>query len=362
VTSSQSGRQATASITILGVLLVLVAVFAANGCGRSTPASSTSSSPVSIKDLAIVTPEKANDFGWNQQGVAALKAAAKPYKAAVTVQDGVGYGDIAPILRRLAADHPAAIFAWASGYGSVAPNVARTTRTPMVIVGASDSANVPGLVQNTQTNAQLGAYQAGVLAGKTTKTGTVAIVVSADDENWVKMSGGFIAGARAARPGIHILYVQIGQGAYADAAGGKRVTQSAIKGGADVIFGMGDGSSFGMLQACETATPPAGASKVWFIDVIGDKSSLDQQGVYLSSVVWDYEPVFAAALRGLQDGTFGRRTLYLDPPDGLRLLHTKWIPDEIWSAVQKARRDIADGSVKVPLTTSEAEVQQLLAQ
>lgn len=355
---------AARAAAVMLTLVVLAAVaLAPAGCGREDPVVSASPSPVSIRSLAIVTPERANDFGWNQQGVAALRAAAEPYGAKVIVQDGVGYGDISPILRQLAGDDPAVIFAWASGYNTVAANVARTSRTPMVIVGAPDSENVPGLVQNTQTNAQLGAYQAGVLAAKMTQTGTVAIVVSATDENWVKMSGGFIGGARDTRPGIRLLYVQIGQAGYADAAGGKRVTLSAIKGGADVVFGMGDGSSFGMIQACETAPPPKGADKVWFIDVIGDKSSLDEKGVYLSSVVWDYEPVFAAALRGLQDGSFGRSTLYLDPSDGgLHLLRTKSIPDEVWAAVEEVRVRIEQGSVEVPLTTSEAEVQQLLAE
>ena len=56
-------------------------------------------------------------------------------------------------------------------------------------------------------------------------------------------------------------FAQIGQAAYADAAGGKRVTQSVIAAGADIVFGMGDGSSFGMLQAVETANPPAGATR-----------------------------------------------------------------------------------------------------
>ena len=45
--------------------------------------------------------------------------------------------------------------------------------------------------------------------------------------------------------------------------------------GADVIFGQGDGATFGMLQAVETTKSPGGGN-VWFIDVIGDKTSIDK--------------------------------------------------------------------------------------
>ena len=83
---------------------------------------------------------------------------------------------------------------------------------------------------------------------------------------------------------------------------------------------MGDGSSFGMMQAVETETPPGGADKVWFIDVIGDKSSLDKKGVYLSSVVWDFTPIDEKAIAEVEAGTFGRSTFRLDLDNGIELL------------------------------------------
>ena len=61
-----------------------------------------------------------------------------------------------------------------------------------------------------------------------------------------------------------------------------------IAAGADIIFGQGNGSSFGMLQAVET-TKAVDGGKVLFIDVIGDKTSIDK-GNLLSSVVWNMTP------------------------------------------------------------------------
>ena len=87
-----------------------------------------------------------------------------------------------------------------------------------------------GLVADIETSSQEGAYLAGVLAAKETKTGTLGIVISAADTNWYKQTGGFVTGARSINKNIKFLFTQIGQAAYDDAAGGKRVAQSVIAG------------------------------------------------------------------------------------------------------------------------------------
>jgi basic membrane protein A len=348
----------------LALAVALAGMFAACG-GRST--TTTSSSPssgsgIKVTKIAVITPEKGNDMGWNQQGVEGAKAAAAATGAECIVEDGAGYGDITPIMTQLASQNPQLIFPWASGYNTAAAQMAPQLK---IAVTASDpgseSANVPQLVQAMETNGQDGGYLAGVLAAKMTKTNTVAIVVSAEDLNWSKMSGGFVAGARSVTPGIKILFVQIGQAAYADAAGGKRVTASAISGGADVVFGMGDGSSFGMMQAVETATPPSGASKVWFIDVIGDKSSIDKKGIYLSSVVWDWTQLMTQAIKDLEAGTFGQKSFYLGLDNGMGMLQTQNIPADVWSAVDTAKQGVIDGTITVPKLTTSKEVKALIA-
>ncbi len=357
-------RGVVALVLILVIAVMAVAVVA--GCGgretdTESPSPGASGSGVEVTKIAVITPEKGNDYGWNQQGVEGAKAAAASVGAECIVQDGAGYGDITPIMNQLAGEDPQLIFPWASGYNTVGPqmaqqlNIAVTSSDP-----GSEEANVPGLVQAVETNGQNGGYLAGVLAGKVSKTGTVAIVVSAEDLNWSKMAGGFVAGARSVAPDIKVLYVQIGQAAYADAAGGKRVTASAISGGADIVFGMGDGSSFGMMQAVETATPPSGADKVWFIDVIGDKSPTDDKGVLLSSVLWDWEPFMTEAIGMVEAGTFGEKSFYLDLDNGMQLLQTEYIPDDVWTEIETAKQAIIDGSVEAPTLTSSKEVKALI--
>ena len=120
------------------------------------------------------------------------------------------------------------------------------------------------------------------------------------------MSAGFAQGLKASNPSSKLLYSVIGEAAYADAAGGKRNAQDQIAVGADVIFGMGDGASFGMLQACATKKARDGG-KVWFIDVIGDKRSIDKADVLLSSVIMDMSVVYEEVIKSYMDGTFGQQ-------------------------------------------------------
>jgi len=362
----RDGKLWKASALTLILALTVMTVSAIAGCGGrsddTTSPSPAASSGVKLTKIAVITPEKANDFGWNQQGVEGAQAAADAIGAELIVQDGAGYGDITPIMNQLVEAGAEFIFPWASGYNTVGPQVAQQTGVPVTASDpGSESANVPQLVQAMETNGQNGGYLAGVLAGKVTKTGTVAIVVSAEDLNWSKMSGGFVAGAESVKPDIKILFVQIGQAAYADAAAGKRVTANAISAGADIVFGMGDGSSFGMMQAVETATPPSGADKVWFIDVIGDKSPTDKKGVLLSSVLWDWSTLMTQALTDFEAGKLGVASYFLDLDNGMGMLQTQYIPSDVWAEIETAKQGVMDGSISVPTLTTSKEVKSAIA-
>lgn len=332
----------------------------------TTPSAAVSASPSAVAankvtKMAIIAPEKGNDFGWNQQGVDGAKTAAASVGATIEVADGAGYDDPSPILRQLADGGAQFIVAQASGYNTAAPQFAAETKIPVIVYDAPDATKA-GLVADVLTNAQEGAYLAGVLAATMTKTGTLGMVISADTPSWHKANGGFVAGAKSVKPDIKFLQAQIGPAGYADAEGGKRVTATVISGGADIVFGQGDGASFGMLQAVETATPPAGADKVWFIDVIGNKSSIDKKGVLLSSVLWNFSGTFEQAIADINAGTFGNQGYVQDVGNGgIALLETDHMSADAKAAVAKAKADIAAGTVKVPVTTSQAEVDAFIA-
>src|SRR5579863_9352890 len=258
--------------------LALVAGVAAYAAGGSASAAGGTK----VTSVAIATPAKADDYGWNAQGVAGLKAAAKAYGIkTVKLVTNIGYPTTPAVLQSLSAAHYGLIVAHASGYDQQAKQVAEQTKVPFVTYDIP-SYKSPGTLTNITTSSQQGAYLAGILAAETTKTHHIAVIISASDTNWYEMEGGYIAGARSINPKLQITTAQISSAGYDDSAGGKRVATSVIASGADVIFAMGDDSAFGYLQAISTAKP---GHKVWYIADIGDFTPIDTAHVLLSSVL-----------------------------------------------------------------------------
>ncbi|MCB4769848.1 BMP family protein [Ancylobacter sp. Lp-2] len=313
-----------------------------------------------LKSIAILTPEPGTDYGWNQQGIDAAKAAGKAAGVEVLVADNLGYGDVRPTLREMAQDGAGLLIAHASGYNTSAPEIGEEMKVPVAIVDRPD-AKKAGAVADYTASGHEGAYLAGRLAAKTSKTGTVGIVVSGEPPSWNSQSAAFAEGAKAEKAGINVRYAVIGPAAYSDAAGGKRVTEALIAAGADIIFGQGNGSSFGMLQAVETNKATNGGP-VYFIDVIGDKTAIDK-GNLLSSVVWNLEPVYAGMIADLKAGTYGSHNYDINLKDGsVKLLKTKHIPDDVWAQIEALKKDIIDGKIKVTAKYDADSVHKLVSQ
>ena len=312
-----------------------------------------------VKSIAILTPEDGTDYGWNQQGVDAAKAAAAATGVQVIVAQGLGYGDVRPTMRELAADGASLLIAHASGYNTAAPEIGAEMKIPVAIVD-TPSALKAGMVADYTLSGHTGAYLAGRLAGKMTRSKTVGIVVSGEPPSWNSQSAAFAQGVKAENPEVKVRYAVIGPAAYSDAAGGKRVTEQVIAAGADIVFGQGNGSSFGMLQAVETVKAADGG-KVMFIDVIGDKTAIDK-GYLLSSVVWNITPVYVAMINDLKADTFGTKCYTISlADDSIKLLKTPQIPDDVWASVMKLRDDVLSGAIKVDPVFDAAAVRALMS-
>ncbi len=311
-----------------------------------------------VSSIAILVPEQGTDYGWNQQGVDAARTVAEQQGIDFIPAEGLGYGDVRPTLRELAEEGAGLMIAHASGYNTAAPEIAAETGIPVAIVDRPEDIKA-GLVADYTLHGHEGAYMAGQLAAMLTRTGTVGIVVSGEPPSWNSQSAGFAQGVKAANGDVKIIYAVIGPAAYGDAAGGRRVTESVISAGADIIFGQGNGSSFGMIQAVET-TPAVDGDKVWFIDVIGDKSSLDK-GYLLSSVLWNMVPVYNAMVEDLKADTFGTKSYKIQlSDDSVKLLQTDHIPAEAWDSMMALRDQIIAGEVTVDLITDAQEVRGLM--
>ncbi|HXY83881.1 MAG TPA: BMP family ABC transporter substrate-binding protein [Gaiellaceae bacterium] len=339
----------------VAALAVLAAVAVAVAAGAAIAA--TASSKATVKQVAIATPAKPNDYGWNQQGYNAAKAAAASVGAKFVAQTNIGYDKTETVLRQLAQGGASFIIAHASGFDPIAVRIGEQYKVPIMTYDYPTNLK-KGYVSNITTSSQQGAYLAGILAAKMSKTKHVGVVISATDPNWYKMSGGFVAGVRSVSPKMKISFATISPTGYDDSAGGKRVVTQVIATGADVIFGMGDDASFGYLQGIETAKA---GHKVWYIGDIGNMGPIDKHHVLLSSVMWFYTKTYEQAISDIKAGTYGTHGYNLTLANGgIGLLKTKYIPASVWSQIQKAQAKIKSGTLKVPLTTKASQVQALI--
>ena len=191
---------------------------------------SSSAMAADVKSIAILTPEQGTDFGWNQQGIDAAKAAGAKAGVKVVVAQNLGYGDVRPTLRELAEGGANLLIAHASGYNTAAPEIGAEMHVPVAIVDRPD-AKKPGEIADYTLSGHEGAYLAGRLAAKMSHTGTVGIVVSGEPPSWNSQSAAFAEGVKAENPKVTVRYAVIGPAAYSDAAGGKRVTDARDRGG-----------------------------------------------------------------------------------------------------------------------------------
>src|SRR5579862_3464435 len=155
LTSKRLGSGLAAAAILAGV-----GAYAAGG-------SASAAGGTKVTSVAIATPAKLNDYGWNAQGVAGLEAAAKAY--GITKIKGVpniGYPTTPAVLQSLASQHYGLIVAHASGYDTQAKQVAAQTKVPFVTYDIP-TYNSPGDLTNITTSSQQGAYLAGILAAKT---------------------------------------------------------------------------------------------------------------------------------------------------------------------------------------------------
>lgn len=318
--------------------IVLFAALCSLGC--STLAVMAQEAP--LDQVAIVVPASRTNQGWDQQGADNLVAVGDELGIKVEVAENGGYDDITPILQDLTDEGSDLIVCHASGYQTVCPEFADENGVPVVVI-ENPGAIVPALVSDIETQAQEAAYLAGVVAGKETRTGTVAVVVSGEPPTWNFMTVGFAEGLHSVRPDATLLYQVIGETAYDDAPNAKRVTETVLAANADIVFGMGDGASFGMIQAIREHNQGLALDKqARFIDVIGDKSGSEAGEFLLTSVLFDYHGAYRHMIESLRDGTFGDVYTMNLQNKGVRLLD---FPHPVEDATVRAVSDASQGII-----------------
>ncbi|WP_237153361.1 BMP family lipoprotein [Oryzibacter oryziterrae] len=231
-------------------------------------------------------------------------------------------------------------FAWTSAVEKVS---AEFPDTKFVIV---DSVVEKPNVRSVVFKEEEGSYLVGVAAGLASKTGKVGFVGGMDIPLIRKFECGYEQGARAANAKIEVFQNMTGTtgAAWNDPVRGGELTKSQIDQGADVIYAAAGATGIGVLQ---TAADQGKLS----IGVDSNQNYL-HPGSVLTSMVKHVDLAVYNAFTDVKDDKFSTGLQVLGVKEGgvdwaLDDNNKPLITADIQAAVEKAKTDIAAGTVKV---------------
>ncbi len=241
---------------------------------------------------------------------------------------GVGFAQT-PIIEQVARDYPNIRFA--------------------VVDGVSDLPNVASLVFKEHE----GSYLVGMLAAKTTKTGTIGFLGGMDIGLIHRFKVGYEEGARAVNPNIRVIpnYVGVTDAAWNNPGKGKEIALAQIGKGADVIFTAAGNSGLGAFDAVEQQGKENGRAKSFVIGVDSNQNMV-KPGFVLTSMVKRVDNAVYDIMKDVVNGEFkaGFHVYGLDK-DGVGYSmdeHNKdLVTPEMITQVDAAKKKIIDGEIKV---------------
>lgn len=241
---------------------------------------------------------------------------------------GVGFAQ-APIMEMVAKDYPNIHFA--------------------IVDGVSELPNVASLVFKEHE----GSYLVGVIAARTSKTGTIGFVGGMDIPLIHRFETGYEEGARAVNPNIKIVqnYVGVTDAAWNNPGKGKELSLSQIGKGADVIFTAAGNSGLGTFDAVEQYGKQNGRATHFVIGVDSNQNMV-KPGFVLTSMVKRVDNAVYNLVKDVVDGKFqsGFHVFGLES-DGVGYAmdqnNQDLISPEIIAEVEAARKKIIAGQIKV---------------
>src|SRR5436309_4403608 len=248
---------------------------------------------------------------------------------------GVGFAQ-APIMQMVARDYPNLHFAIIDG----------------VIFeddGKTPKANVASLVFKEHE----GSYLVGLIAGMTSKTGTLGFIGGMDIGLIHRFEGGFEQGAKAANPKIKVIqnYVGVTDGAWNNPGKGKELSLAQISKGADVIFTAAGNSGLGAFDAVEQAGKVDGRAAHFVIGVDSNQNML-KPGFVLTSMVKHVDNAVYLIVEDVVNHRFqgGLHVFGLDT-EGVGYVmdnnNQSLVSSEAVRAAEEAKKKIIGGQIKV---------------
>ena len=333
-------------LLVLISLLVLLP-FLMSGCGQSSAAEDKSKIKVGIVfDIGGKDDRSFNAAAWEGVQRAAkdfpivlrdiepgTPNAIEPAMRAFAERNfdliiGVGFAQ-APIMESVAKDYPNIHFA--------------------IIDGVSELPNVASLVFKEHE----GSYLVGMLAAKTSRTGTIGFLGGMDIGLIHRFAKGYEEGAKAVNPNIRVIYNYVGvtDSAWNNPGKGKELSLAQIGKGADVIFTAAGNSGLGAFDAVEQQGKQNGRATHFVIGVDSNQNMV-KPGFVLTSMVKRVDNVVYNIVQDVVNKRFspGLHVFGLDK-DGVGYAmdenNKSLITPEAVQETEAAKKKIIDGQIKV---------------
>ncbi len=303
----------------------------------AAPAPAPAAQPVRAGplEIAFVYVGPVGDAGWtfaHDRGRRAVDAAFGPKVKTRFVENVPEAADAERVIRDLVSQGNTLIFGTTFGYMEPMLKVARDS--PEVKFEHATGYKTANNMRTYDSRTYEGAYLAGVIAGKLTKTNTLGVVASIPIPEVIRNIDSFTLGAQRMNPKVKTKVVWVNK--WFDPPKESEGATSLLNQGADVLFQNTDSSA--VLQAAEKA------GKLAF----GWDSDMSQFGpkAHLASAVINWAPYYEKAVKDVLDGTWQKGTAWW----GVRekaidvVSISDKVPADVKAEVEKLKAGLADGS------------------
>src|SRR5687768_4512815 len=241
---------------------------------------------------------------------------------------GIGFAQT-PIIESVAKDYPNIRFA--------------------VVDGVSNLPNVASLLFKEHE----GSYLVGMMAARTTQTGTIGFLGGMDIGLIHRFKEGYEEGAKAVNPNIRVIpnYVGVTDAAWNNPGKGKEIALAQISKGADVIFTAAGNSGLGAFDAVEQQGKKDGRATHFVIGVDSNQNMV-KPGFVLTSMVKRVDNAVYDIIKDVVNSQFqaGFHVYGLEK-DGIAYAmdenNKSLISEEAIKQAEEARQKIIKGEIKV---------------
>jgi basic membrane protein A len=284
-----------------------------------------------------------NDQSFNQSAWEGLQKAKKDLGIKASYQESKQDADYASNLETLYEGSNDLI--WGIGFkmaDAVLKAAKQNPKQKYAIIDFSFGDKTPANVVGVMFKAEEGAFLAGYIAAKSSKTNTIGFIGGMSVPIIHAFQYGFKAGAKFANSKTTILE-QYSE-SFTDAAKGKAIANSMIGKNADVVFHAAGAVGDGVIEAAKEKNKMA-------VGVDRDQNYLAPKNVITSSMKRVDNAIFNV-VADLKKGNFkGGSTINFGLKDGavdVAPTTSKMISAELFKEVESLKKKIADGKIKPP--------------